>query len=352
VKAAVFEGVSIISLKEVKTPKINAEEILVRVRACGVCATDVKIYKGEKTKWVRIPSILGHEIAGDVIKIGSMVKGINLNEKVVIIPGIPCGKCYACLEGAENLCINRVALGYHYDGGFAEYIKIPKRALLVGNVMKIPDSLSYEEACFVEPLACCLNSLACCLNSLMKKTSLVNSVVLIIGAGPMGLMHIQLARIMGAKKIIVSEPLETRRKLALKIGADIVVDPEKDSLSACILKETDDTGVDIGLVTTPLPEVVNLVLENIKKGGVLNLFAGFSVKSNLTINPNLVHYNGIKIVGSSGYTRKDCQVALSLLSSKKINAKQMISHLFPLDKIKEAIEIVIRKKGIKVIITP
>lgn len=344
-KACLFQGVRSLVLKEVDTPKIDPEEVLVRVHACGICGTDVKIYKGEKTRGVRIPSILGHELSGEVVEVGNNVKRVLKGDRVVVAPVIPCGKCHFCLRGMENICINRSAIGYEYDGGFAEYIKIPANAINSGNLMKLPDNISYEEASLVEPLACCINGSN-------KSHVKLGDVVLVVGAGPIGLMHLQLAKMMGAEKVIVSEPLESRGKLAVKLGADIWLNPEEDNFSSRIREETDNLGVDIVIIAVGIPDVINEVLKNTKKGGTVNLFAGFPKLTSVNIKPNLVHYNELKIVGTSASTRADFQTALSLVSYKKINVKDLISHRFPLEKMQEAIETVLRHEGVKVVIKP
>lgn len=344
-KACVFQKIRNFELKEVEVPKINPEEVLIRVGACGICTTDIKIYKGEKTRGVRIPSILGHEISGQVVKVGSKVKEIAENDKVAVAPGIPCGKCHFCLRGTQNLCINRSALGYQHNGGFAEYVKIPANAITSGNVVKFPDSLSYEEASLAEPLACCINGSD-------KNDIKLGDTVLVIGAGPLGLMHIQVVKMIGAKKVIVSELLENRGKLALRLGADVWLNPKKSDFSNCIRQETNNLGVDTVIVSVNIPEIINVALENTKKGGTVNLFGGFPIRTKANIEPNLVHYNELKIVGTSGYTQADFQTALSLIISKKINVKDIISHTFSLDRIQEAIDMVLQHKGIRVVIKP
>ncbi|MEW9671081.1 alcohol dehydrogenase catalytic domain-containing protein, partial [Ammoniphilus sp. 3BR4] len=236
-KAAIFHGPENISLEEVQTPEISEEEVLVKIYVSAVCGTDVRIFDGKKTKGVRTPSIIGHEMVGTVEKVGNQVQEFQVGDRVGIMPVIPCRKCHYCLNNRENACANRTAIGYEFDGGFAEYVRIPREALESGNLVKIPDHVPFEQAVVVEPLACCING--------QRKANVsMNDTVVIIGGGPIGLMHVQLAKAAGARQVILSEPIDHRREKALIAGADLVVNPEVDSLHDLVMKETDGLGAD------------------------------------------------------------------------------------------------------------
>jgi len=228
-RAAIFLGKQSIEIREVDRPTITSGEILLRVKSCAICSTDIRIIREEKTRGVRIPSILGHEVSGEVVEIGGEVPTFKEGDRVAIAPVIPCKSCYYCMKGMENMCLNRTAIGYEYDGGMAEYMRVPAQAIKSGNVVKIPDSLSYDEASLLEPLACCINGIR-------KAKVGLNSVVVIIGAGPIGLMHLRLSKIVGAAQVIVSEPLESRRRSAQEFGADRCVDPQEQNLAEVVLE--------------------------------------------------------------------------------------------------------------------
>jgi L-iditol 2-dehydrogenase len=343
-KAAVFHGPNELKLEEVAKPEINEHEVLVKVNASAVCGTDVRIFEGKKTKGVRIPSIIGHELVGTIEQVGAEVKGFFAGERVGVMPVIPCRKCYYCLNGRENVCANRTAIGYEYDGGFAEYVRIPHSALEAGNLVKIPDHISFEQAVVTEPLACCLNG--------QRKANVkMGDVVVIIGGGPIGLMHVQLAKIAGAKSVILSEPIDHRREKGFLAGADHAVNPEKESLQDIVLSETDGLGADVVIMAIGIPFLVNSSANLLKKGGTLNLFAGFTQGVMSEIDPNLIHYNEININGTSALTRADYHKSLSLIVSGQINTEVITTTGYTLDDIEQAILDVKNGKGMKTIIT-
>lgn len=343
-KAAVFYGPNELKLEEVKIPKINEQEVLIKVKVSAVCGTDVRIYEGKKTKGVRTPSIIGHELVGIIQEVGDKVKGFLVGDRVGVMPVIPCGKCYYCLNGRENVCANRTAIGYEFDGGFAEYVRIPHAALEAGNLVKIPDHISFEQAVVTEPLACCLNG--------QRKANVkMGDVVVVIGGGPIGLMHVQLAKIAGAKSVILSEPVDHRREKGLIAGADYAIDPTKDSLEDLVLSETDGLGADVVIMAIGVPFLVNSSANLLKKGGTLNLFAGFTKGVLSEIDPNVIHYNEININGTSALTRSDYHKSLSLIASGQINTEVITTTGYSLEDIEQAIADVKNGNGMKTIIT-
>lgn len=343
-KAAVFHGPNNMKLEEVKKPEINENEVLVRVNASAVCGTDIRIYEGKKTKGVRTPSVIGHELVGTIEEVGEKVKAFAAGDRVGIMPVIPCRKCYYCLNGRENVCANRTAIGYEYDGGFAEYVKIPSAALEAGNLVKIPDHLSFEQAVITEPLACCING--------QRKANVkMGDVVVVIGGGPIGLMHVQLAKIAGARKVILSEPIDHRRAKALVAGAEYAVNPEEESLQDIVLSETEGLGADVVIMAIGIPFLVNNSASLLKKGGTLNLFAGFTNGVLSEIDPNIIHYNEITINGTSALTRADYHKSLSLLASGQINTDVIITTGYSLENIEQAILDVKNGNHMKTVIT-
>ena len=343
-KAAVLYGPNDLKLEEVKKPEINEFEVLVQVKASAVCGTDVRIFEGKKTKGVRTPSVIGHELVGTIVEVGAQVKDFFEGDRVGVMPVIPCRKCYYCLNGRENVCANRTAIGYEYDGGFAEYVRIPSTALEAGNLVKIPDHLSFEQAVITEPLACCLNG--------QRKANVkMGDVVIVIGGGPIGLMHVQLAKIAGSKTVILSEPIHHRREKGLIAGADFAIDPTKESLEDLVLSETDGLGADVVIMAIGVPFLVNSSINLLKKGGTLNLFAGFTKGVLSEIDPNVIHYNEITVNGTSALTRADYHKSLSLIASGQINTEVMSTTGYTLDDIEQAILDVKNGNGMKSVIT-
>ncbi len=214
-KSAVLEGIDKITVKEVETPKITDDSLLLRVKACAVCGSDIRIYHYGNPR-VKYPQIIGHEIAGDVVDVGSRVKRFKPGDRVAIGADVPCGECSFCRDGIGNNCPINYAMGYQFAGGFAEYILVDPLVINYGPIHKIPDNLSYDEATLAEPLACCINGLELSWVSL-------GDIVVVIGAGPVGCMLAELAKVMGARKTIISQRSKVRLEMAKAYDIDVVI---------------------------------------------------------------------------------------------------------------------------------
>ncbi|WP_018921983.1 zinc-dependent dehydrogenase [Salsuginibacillus kocurii] len=342
-KAAIFNKQEDIQVKEVETPKVHAGEVLLKVINSAVCGTDVRIYTGKKTKGVRTPSIIGHETVGEIVETGEGVEHYQTGDRVSVIPIIPCQHCYACLNGMENACENRKAIGYEFDGGFAEYVKIPEEAVSNRNLLKIPPEVALSDAVITEPLACCVNGL--------RKTDIkLNDTVVVIGSGPIGLMHVQLAKIAGAGKVIVSEIVDHRRDKALQAGADVVVNPQEQSLYDEVMQITENKGVDKVVMAIGVSGLVSECISLLKKCGTLNLFAGFTKNDLSEIDPNAIHYKELNIVGTTASTRQDNIEALSLIANGRIDTDVLTTPGYSLEQINEAIQDVMNGTGMKTVL--
>jgi len=341
--AAIFHAPNDIRFAEVETPKADDGELLLRVRAATICGTDMRIYNGRKTKGVRTPSIIGHEFAGEVVDVGRGVSGFAVGDGVSMDPVIPCLKCEYCKQGRENVCANRTAMGYEFDGAFAEFIRIPATGIASGNVYKLHPDTSWEQAALAEPLACCINGQE------NAEVGMGDSVV-VLGAGPIGLMHLQLARVAGARQVIVSEPNAKRREMAASLGADLVVDPTTEDLSDCVKARCDGIGADVVIVAIGLPALVNSALQLVRKNGRVNLFAGFTAGDTAVVDPNLIHYNEIKVSGASALTRRQYEKSLRLIEAGVIAAGDLITHRLALADINEAMQIAGSGEGVKVLV--
>jgi L-iditol 2-dehydrogenase len=344
-RAVVLNGPNDFKATEVAKPEIGDNDILLQMKKAAICGTDMRILAGTKTKGVRYPSIIGHEMCGLVCEVGKNVKGFEVGEKVSIANVIPCHSCHSCLTGRENACLNRKAIGYEFDGGFAEYVLIPGIAIESGNVVKLPEDVSFEEGALIEPLSCCIRGLK-------NAGTGFNDSVLIVGAGPIGLMHLQLSKIVGAKKVIVSEPIQSRREKAEKLGADLVVDPTKENLAEIVMRETDGLGMDVIVMAIGVPAIINSTLKLCRKGGTVNLFAGFAGTGESTIEVNTIHYNEINVNGSTAYKREDYFEAADMVKSKKVNLKEIVTHTFKIDDFQDAYEVCKSGAGLKVLIEP
>jgi L-iditol 2-dehydrogenase len=334
-----------IEVVNVPTPAAGPGELVLKVGAATICGTDTRIYRGKKTKGVRFPSIIGHEFAGEITEIGAGVEGFSIGDRVSVDPVIPCHRCAYCMNGMENVCSNRTAIGYEFNGAFAEYVHIPAAAIASGQVLKLPDHLLWKEAALAEPLACCLNGQS---NAQVG----LDDVVVILGAGPIGLMHVQLARAAGARRVIISEPHEHRRTMATKAGADATINPSTTDLKAAILGITDGLGADVVIVAIGIPDLASEALHLARKGGRVNLFAGFSAGDKSPLDVNIIHYNELSVTGASALTRQQYHQALQLIASGKIDVGSLVTHEYSLDDINEALATAESGTGIKIAIVP
>lgn len=344
-RAVVLNAPNDFSPTDVPRPEAGPGELLLEMKKAAICGTDMRILAGTKTKGVRYPSVIGHEMCGVISEVGEDVTGFQVGDKAAIANVIPCGSCPACLEGRENACMNRKAIGYEFDGGFEEYVLIPEIAITSGNVIKLPEEVSFTAGALIEPLACCIRGLE-------NAGTGFNDTVLVVGAGPIGLMHMQLSKISGAKQVIVSEPNEMRRQIALELGADKVVDPTAEDLEKVVKDATGGMGADVIIMAIGVPALVNSTLKLCKKGGTVNLFAGFAGTGESTIEVNTIHYNEINVNGSTAYKRKDYLEAADMVIGGRINLDKIATHTFKIDEFREAYEICKSGKGLKVMIEP
>jgi len=347
-KAAIIEEVNKIVVKDISTPKCDSQSILIKVKSCAICGTDVRIFSnGQKN--VQFPFTTGHEIAGVVNKIGNDVKnniaGIKEGDRVVVFPAIPCGECEFCQSGRFNLCLNKQSIGYNIPGGFAEYVLIPGYA--IRNLIKIPEKISFSEASITEPVACCING------QRFLDISLGDAVV-IIGVGPIGYIHAQLAEHCGATKIILVDILESKLDLIRSVDPHFVfIDSSKENLVKRILEETDGRGAEKVVVACSSGKAQQEALEIASKGGKILFFAGLPESvSTIELNTNLIHYKELSVYGSFASTLEQNKIALNLIVHGLIKAKKMISHTFPLFQIVEGINIVKKGEGLKVVVNP
>ena len=346
-RAAVYYGIRDIRLEDVPTPKINEREVLVKCRAAAICGTDLRIYNHGHSK---IPPgkkvILGHELAGDVVEVGVKVSVIKKGMRVFIAPNIGCGKCYLCLQGLYHLCDDYEAIGLPLNGGFAEYVKIPERAVEQGVVLELPEALSYEEAALNEPMACVYNGFKIC-------PAEPGDTVLIFGAGPVGIMHLMMTRLAGASKIIVAEISKERLKQAKSLGADVLVNSQTENIEKRVYAETEGRGANLIITACPSPEAQKIAPRLASLHGKINFFGGLPKgKDEINLNTNLIHYKELLVTGSHGCNTYHCKMALDLQASGKINLQPLITNKFPLTQIKEAFEAALTGQGLKTIIYP
>jgi L-iditol 2-dehydrogenase len=342
-RALYFYGPKDLKVQEVPIPVINQDELLVRVSFAGVCGTDNRIYQG--TKKIAGPRIIGHEFSGVITEVGENVQDFAIDDHVTVYPMIPCGECYTCRSGRKNICVNRTTIGYEIDGGFAQYVKIPKEAIQMGNVLKVSALLDEKVVSITEPIAAALNGIKRA--NIQKGDSVV-----IIGAGPIGLFHVQLARLKEPGQLIVIEPDSEKRDLAIQLGATVTINPFEESPDSRIQELTNGDGADIVIIDVGIPTLIEESLEYVKKGGTYVIFAGAPHGSKISIDPNLIHYKEINLTGSSASTPEIHREVLDLVESGQLDVSRLISEVVPLDDWERAIEMKNSFQKIKVIIDP
>jgi len=343
--AAVLHGPDDLRLEERDVPAFGPDEMLVKVVCAAICGTDLRIISGGKTRGIHYPSVIGHEISGIVEACGPEVTAFRPGDRVGFTPIVPCGRCSHCLAGRGNVCPNHVSLGYQYDGGYEQYMRVPANALAMGCAIKLPKSVSLEEAALLEPLACCYNG--------NHRSGIgPGSVVAIVGAGPVGIMHLLLAKLSGAAQVIMSEVSPMRREKARAMGADAVVGGDVEELHEEVMRLSGGDGADAVIMAVGVAEMVNHLVSMLRKGGVLNLFAGFSGSPTPPIDINAIHYSETVLTGTSGSTAYHTMQAMKLMRARQVDLSPLISHQLPLAEIFRGLEIVRQQEGMRVILRP
>lgn len=345
-RVARFHAPGDVRLEDAPEPTAGATEVKIRVRACSTCGTDVKISKFGHHH-IHPPRVMGHEIAGEVVQVGAGVEGWAEGDRVQVIAAIPCGECAFCAKGQMNICPNQVSMGYHFDGGFAEYMVVPENVLKVDGLNRIPEGLSFAEASVAEPLACALNA-----QELVRINP--GDDVVVVGSGPIGCLHVRLARSYGAARVFLVELSRERLDMAAElVSPDAAICSADEDAVERIRELTDGRGVDVAITAAASGAAQEQALQMLARGGRISFFGGLP-KDNptITLDSNLVHYSELTIVGANGSSPEHNKRALQLIADGKVPVKDLITHLLPLDQVLEGIGIVQRGEAIKVTIEP
>jgi L-iditol 2-dehydrogenase len=326
-RACVFNAPGEVAVVDRPTPEAGPGEVLLRVGAAGLCHSDVRVFKGEK--YARPGVIPGHEMSGVIAQVGTGVTEWSEGDRVALSPIIACGTCSFCRVGKRNRCVKRVTLGYDEDGGLAEYVRVPEPIVRLGHIFRLPDSVTLELGSLLEPTSCVFNSME--LLGVGPGTNL-----LLVGAGPMGLIHLVVARALGAN-VIASEPDEERRAGARALGAAAVIDPMTQDVPKTVKGLTNGDGADAAAVTTGAVPAVTPALNAVRKQGIVNLFGGFPPNSILELDPNLIHYNEIVLTGSQNATIAQYELCLRMLP-RLGDLRQVVSHTFTIEEAPKAYE--------------
>ena len=345
-KAALFQGPGDLHVIDVDSPSAAPDELKIRVESCATCGTDAKIF-GHGHPRLNPPQIIGHEIAGEIIEVGKDTSGYSLGDRVQIIAAVPCEECWACTAGKQGICINQTSMGYQYPGGFAEEMIVPAAVLKANGVNIIPGDLSFDEASVTEPLACALNA-----QRLIHVGE--GDTVLVMGAGPIGCLHVRLARALGAKKVMLADVNGGR----LHLSADVVkpdraIDMSSEDLAAIVLEETEGIGPSVIITAAPAGVAQEQAIAMAAPGGRVSFFGGLPKdKPLITVDSNVVHYKELILAGANGSSPAQNAEALALIASGKVPVADLITHRLPLSQVEDAIHAVTSGEAIKVVIKP
>jgi L-iditol 2-dehydrogenase len=344
-KAAVLEALDNLVLQDIPDPQIDDYSALMRVESVSICGSDVRILHHGNPR-VKPPAVIGHETAGVVVEVGKNVTRVKPGDRISLGADVPCGQCHWCRNGLGNNCAVNYAMGYQIPGAFAEYLKLPRLLLEEGPVATFSDSLSFDEASLAEPLACAINGLELVNMSLGKK-------VVIIGLGPIGCMMIDLARIMGATKVIAIQRSKLRMEIAQFYKADTYIASDEEDVVARCREETGGEGPDIVITTCGSVEAHEQAVDMVAHRGYVNLFGGLGKDARpMSLLSNTIHYKECFLTGSHGCVPRHHALAVELLEKGLVRVAPLITHRFPLSEIHEAFRTMESRKGMKIVLRP
>jgi L-iditol 2-dehydrogenase len=344
-KAAVLRGIQDVTVTDVPDPKLTETGILIRVEACAVCGTDVKMYRHGYAA-AKLPLIPGHELAGTIVEMEGHFPGLQKGMRVAVAPNIPCGVCSFCRKGEQTACDALETIGVHRNGGFAEYLALAAHAVSEGCVFPVPQGVSNEEAALIDPASCVVNA---CELSRVK----VGDTVVVLGAGPAGCLSVEVSRAFGASRTILVQRSRKRLEQASFTAASLYVDSSSEDAVAKVLGETGGRGADVVIVACGSPEAQEQAVQMVAKRGSINLFGGLPKGSpSPRLDVNLIHYKESSLVGTHGGSNRHCALALQMIGDGRIRGKEYVSARVGLSEFPAALQMAEGKTGLKVFVTP
>ncbi|WP_298868317.1 alcohol dehydrogenase catalytic domain-containing protein [uncultured Microbacterium sp.] len=328
-------------VEEVAVPELLPGDVLIKVDAALLCGTDVRISTGAKTRNVTFPTVLGHEFAGHVVDHnGPLPDGIRLDQQVCIYPLVTCGTCAACRRGRENVCRARTAFGYQLTGGLSQYVRVPAEARQ--NIVPL-EGVSAAEAAIVEPTACAYNG-----QRLVRSETA--QVLLVVGCGPLGLLHIRLAKALGVPHVAAIDPIAARREVAAASGAELVLAPGDDTADRIL--EWSEGGVDVLIMAIGRTDALTPYFGALAPGARVSVFAGFPASAMLEIAANDIHYNEWEFVGASSCHLDGFHAVAELISSGTVRVDDLIGSVLPLDRAQDALDLAASGGDMRVGVNP
>lgn len=337
-QAAFIVSKGLVELRDVPTPKIGRSEVLVRMKACGICGTDLEKVRGDS---ITAP-VLGHEVAGVIEQVGSRVDGLSVGDRVAVHHHISCGHCYLCRNGFETLCDSYPKSNLD-PCGFAEFFRVPEALVQGGAVYRLPDSMTFEIGCQAEPVACCLRGLN-------KAAVRSGSTAAIFGMGPVGLTHLQLLKCFGASKVYAVDVIKKRREYAVKMGADLAFDPITDVVPNAVSLLTGGLGVDLAVVATANLKALESAFDTVRKGGTVLQFGAPTRGSLFTLDMGRMFLREVRFQSSYSTSETEMRMAIELIASKRVRPLETITDRLPLSRTVEAIALADKADAVKVIV--
>jgi L-iditol 2-dehydrogenase len=333
--AAVLYGKEHLQIERVDVPEIGRGDVLVRVRAALTCGTDVKVFRrGYHARMIQPPALFGHELAGDIVKMGPDVRGFKLGQRVVAANSAPCGQCFFCRRGQDNLCEDLL----FNNGAYAEYIRIPQR-IVEKNMYEVPEHVSYQDAALVEPLACVLRGLE-------ESGVQQGDTVAVIGLGPIGMMFVRMAKAVYGARVIAIGRRQTQLDRAQKMGADeVVINSDGADVLGPVREMTGGHGADVVIEAVGLPEVWQLAIKLLRRGGVVNFFGGCPSGTEIRLDTNLLHYSELTCKASFHHTPALIRKALEIVTRGYVSAKDLVNRVEPLTNLLEVMQHLMSHNG-------
>ena len=343
--AASLRSPGALVLDERPIPTLGPRDVLLSVEATTLCGTDLRIATGQKTNGVTPGVVLGHEIAARVWRVGSdLTAGVDVpapGTQVGLAPEIACGHCAPCTSGRSNVCANMRLFGTGVDGALADFILVPEEALAC--ITPVAREIAPPHLALAEPLSCCLRATT-------RLPIESNSRVLVLGTGPIGLIHCALAVSAGARVMACGR--QARLEPARAMGAELTTGAQGEDLVREVMTWTDGVGADVVIIAVGAPALVSIAAQCARIGGHISFFAGFPTGAMTQIDPNLVHYRELTISGSANATLDDYTAAVEALSSGRINLSPLITHEYELSDVSDALNAVRTRAGLKVAVRP
>lgn len=346
-KAYIMDEERKLRLADMKKPEEKKDNVIVKIQAASICGTDMRTFLKGNTK-INVPRIIGHEFAGDIVHVGEMLKsyGFCPGDRVTAAPAIGCGKCYYCNNGHSNMCESLETIGFQYDGVFTSYVEIPGIAVKNGNLIKLPDSISYDDATLIEPAACAWNG----------QTYLHihdGDFVVIYGSGMIGCLHAELAFEKGAAGVVIIEPVEKRGRIAEeKVPGVHWVNPFTQNTADEVAKMTGGRGADVVITATSVPSVHEEAQKIAAKRGRILLFGGLPGSGKGYLDSNLIHYKELQVYGVHATTPGFMRTIMEMMEKNKLNARKYIEKIVTLDEVEKGFLSIRDENTMKVVIHP